>query len=58
MKPETANVIAIVVFFAAGFVSLNFIGEAVFNILGIAFIIAGVFGIVSMFKTGKFLFEK
>jgi hypothetical protein len=57
MKPLTANIISILIYFIAAAISLNFINTVTFHILGIAFIIAGAFGIVSLFKTGNFLFK-
>jgi len=57
MKPQTANAIAIIIYFVAGLISLNFLDTLVFHILGIAFVIAAIFGVVSLHKTGKFLFN-
>jgi hypothetical protein len=58
MKPQTANTISIIVYFIAGLISLNFLDTLLFHILGIAFLIAGVYGIVAIIKTGLFIFEK
>ena len=56
---KTWDIISIVVFFLAAYFALNFFEDHIFfHIFGIAFIIAGAYGIISMFKTEKFIFNK
>jgi len=50
------NVIVILVYFIAAMFSLNGLGTLAFRIIGVACIIAAVFGVVSLYKTGRFLF--
>jgi len=51
------DIMAILLYFLAAFIALNKFGDFVaFHILGIAFIIAGVYGIVCLHKKHKFVF--
>jgi hypothetical protein len=52
------DTLAIITFFAAGYISLNSLNEILlYNILGIAFFIAGLYGIVSIGKNKGFIFS-
>jgi len=54
---QNKNMVVTAVFFLAGLASLNFIGDSLTNhILGIVFIIAATYGVVSISKKTKFLF--
>jgi len=57
LDAQNKNMVVTAVFFLAGFAALNFIGDSLTNhILGIVFIIAGTWGVVSISKKTKFLF--
>jgi hypothetical protein len=51
------NSFAVVLFLLAAFVSLNIIKTLVFQILGIAFIVAFVYGLIALYKKNKFVFS-
>lgn len=56
MKKETANNIAIAIFLISAFLSSGVVGGLFWNIMSVAFLIAGVYGIVCVYKKQKFLF--
>ncbi|MBU0907028.1 MAG: hypothetical protein KKD18_02205 [Nanoarchaeota archaeon] len=56
MKKETANNISITIFIMSAFLASNLIGTLTWNILSVAFLIAGIYGIVCSFKNQKFIF--
>jgi hypothetical protein len=56
MKNETANIIIIVFFFLVSFSITNTFNDLTSYILSIAFLIAGVYGVICIFKKQKFLF--
>jgi hypothetical protein len=56
MKKETANKISIGIYLASAFLSANILGGLFWNIMSIAFLIAGMYGIVCLFKEIKFLY--
>ena len=51
------DIILIAAYFLAGLISLNSLNFLAFDILGIALLIAGVFGIVCLGKQGRFMFK-
>ena len=53
---EFENKLVILTYFAAAYISLNLFNSLTSNILGITFIIAGVYGIVLTSKKKKFVF--
>ena len=51
------NILVILVYFAANFVLMNVWSDSIVsNILGIAFIISGIYGIICMNRNIKFVF--
>lgn len=59
MKEEDsrlADKLAIGIYFAAYYISLNVIGGLIFNILGVLFFAAMAYGIVCIWKKVKFIF--
>jgi DMSO reductase anchor subunit len=56
MSDRTADVLVTVYFFLAGIYTLNFLGNSIAaHVSGIAFLIASVYGVVSVFKGTKLL---
>ncbi|MBS3076685.1 hypothetical protein J4233_00260 [Candidatus Pacearchaeota archaeon] len=56
MKNQTANNIGIAIFLMSAFVSSSIIGGVFWNIISVAFLISGAYGIVCSFKGVKFLY--
>ncbi|MFH1425503.1 MAG: hypothetical protein ABIG28_02115 [archaeon] len=57
MKPPTADQLVIAVYFLSALITLNLIPSSLTtNILSIAFIIAGVYGVIALSKKKKFIF--
>ena len=53
------DIVLIVVFFVASYISLNAFGDNIYlHILGIIYMIAGSYGIVSLFKVNGFIFNR
>ena len=53
-KSNLNNVLAVLVYFAAGLLSLNVIeGGAVWHALGVVFFISGLYGIIERFRLKK-----
>lgn len=56
MKKETANNVGIAIYLMSAFLSSNMLGGLFWNIMSIAFLIAGTYGIICSFKGIKFLY--
>jgi len=50
------NVVAVIFFLFAAYVSVTFFDSIVFYILGITFLIAFLYGVVSLYKIHQFIF--
>lgn len=55
MEKSAINAVCAALFLMAAFLSSNFIGGVFWYVLSVAFLIAGVYGIVCVFKGTKFL---
>ncbi len=54
---KTGNILVTTYFFLAGMFTLNYLESSVAtNASGVAFILAGMYGIVAIFKNSKYLF--
>ena len=56
MKKETANKIGIAIFLLSSFLISHVLNGIFWNIMGVAFLIAGTYGIICEFRKVKFLF--
>jgi hypothetical protein len=56
MEKRTKSIIVIFAYLFAAIVSSNILDALFWNILSIAFLVAGVYGLVSLTKTKEFLF--
>ena len=56
MNNKSVNTLTASLFFLAGLLTLNSFGNSIAaNTLGITFFIASIYGVVAVFKDGKFL---
>ncbi|MFH1802827.1 MAG: hypothetical protein ABH864_05270 [archaeon] len=56
MKNSTANNISIAIFLISSLLASGVLGGLFWNILSVAFLISGVYGIVCVSKKQKFIF--
>lgn len=51
------NILSLLVYFAGTYISLNvFPSELLYNILGVSFLISGVYGIIAIYKNSRYIF--
>lgn len=60
MKKSNLNgkedTLALLIFFSAGYLALNLFGGLLFDVLGISFFLAGIYGLVAVGKRAKYIF--
>ncbi len=55
-RGELEDTLAMFIFFSAGYLALNLFGGLLFDILGISFFLAGIYGLVALNKRAKYIF--
>lgn len=56
-KKKRANILSILIMFSAAYIMLQSTPDQTsYLILGVAFLIAGVYGIIAVYKSEKFIF--